>query len=162
MKQVYFARVTSYVSRQIQTTKEVNRLMIAVFWCNAFSFTISWQVSLTIDHLLFCKYQGNSCLSNDGKFINNWQEKEGQDAVFSCALFTHSYTWVCIYLLWFECDISPKDLSVWIFGSQLVVLFGKVLEPWAGRALLEEMILGCLLPCLPCQHGLSFWNCVPK
>lgn len=43
------------------------------------------------------------------------------------------------HVLWFECDRWPIGSGVWIPGSQLVVLFWKVVEPVGGGAWLEEV-----------------------
>lgn len=43
-------------------------------------------------------------------------------------------------LLGFECEMSPIGSYVWVLGLQVVVLFGKVVEPLGDGALLTDAV----------------------
>lgn len=42
-------------------------------------------------------------------------------------------------MLWFECGVSATDSWIWLFCSQLVAVFEKVVEPLECGALLEKV-----------------------
>ena len=42
-------------------------------------------------------------------------------------------------MLWFECGVSSTDSWIWLFCSQLVAVFEKVVEPLECGALLEKV-----------------------
>lgn len=69
----------------------------------------------------------------------------------------------CGYLLWFGCEMTFIGSHIWIFGLQLMVLFGKIVEPSRDGALLQEVgfwgVLKVLQPdstsCLFCASWLQ-------